>query len=121
LRRRGYTPEAMRTFCEEIGVAKFNSTVDVASSRTRSATTSTARAARMAVLDPLKLVIDELSRGPVEELDAVNNPEDPRARHAQVPFSRELYIERDDFREEAPRSTSASSPGRRCGCATPTT
>ena len=74
----------------------------------------------MAVLRPLRVVIENYPEGQVEELDAVNNPEDAAAGHAAVPFSRVLYIERDDFMEDPPKHSSASPRAARCGCATPT-
>ena len=112
-RRRGYTPEAIRTFCERIGVAKRNSTVDIAMLEHCLREDLNKRAPRvMAVLRPLKVVIDNYFEGQVEELDAVNNPEDPSQGTRKVPFSRELYIEQDDFREEPPKGFFRLSPGR---------
>ena len=112
-RRRGYTPEAIRTFCERIGVAKRNSTVDIAMLEHCLREDLNKRAPRvMAVLRPLKVVIDNYPEGQVEELDAVNNPEDPSAGTRKVCFSRELYIEQDDFREEPPKGFFRLSPGR---------
>lgn len=111
-RRRGYTPEAIRNFCERIGVAKRNSTVDIAMlehSLREDLNKHTPRV--MAVLRPLKVVIDNYPEGQVEELDAVNNPEDPTMGTRKVPFSRELYIEQDDFREEPPKGFFRLSPG----------
>jgi glutaminyl-tRNA synthetase len=104
LRRRGFTPEAIRTFCERIGVAKFNSTIDVVQLDNALREDLNRRAPRvMAVLNPLKVVIENWPAGKVEWLDAVNNPEDPEAGTRKVPFSGELWIEREDFRVEAPR------------------
>src|SRR5262245_29235789 len=104
LRRRGYTPEALRAFCERIGVAKFNSTIDMAWLEDALRDDLNKRAKRvMAVLRPIKVVIENYPEGQTEELDAVNNPEDPSAGSRKVPFSRVLYIERDDFREDAPK------------------
>lgn len=104
LRRRGYTPESIRNFCAEIGVAKFNSTVDVIKleNSVREHLNKVA-ARRMAVLDPIKLTITNWPEGHVEMVEAVNNPEDASAGTRQVPFTGTLYIEREDFREEAPR------------------
>jgi glutaminyl-tRNA synthetase len=112
-RRRGYTPEAIRIFCERIGVAKRNSTVDIAMLEHCLREDLNKRAPRvMAVLRPLKVVIDNYFEGQVEELDAVNNPEDPSQGTRKVPFTRELYIEQDDFREEPPKGFFRLSPGR---------
>jgi glutaminyl-tRNA synthetase len=112
-RRRGYTPEAIRTFCERIGVAKRNSTVDIAMLEHSLREDLNKRAPRvMAVLRPLKIVIDNYPEGQVEELEAINNPEDPSMGTRKVPFSRELYIEQDDFREEPPKGFFRLSPGR---------
>jgi glutaminyl-tRNA synthetase len=112
LRRRGYTPEAIRLFCDRIGVAKFNSTIDVQVLEGAVRDDLNRRAPRaMAVLAPLKLVIENFPAGQVEEMDAINNPEDPSAGTRKVPFSRELYIEEDDFREEPPKKFHRLSPG----------
>jgi glutaminyl-tRNA synthetase len=112
-RRRGYTPEAIRNFCERIGVAKRNSTVDIAMLEHCLREDLNKRAPRvMAVLRPLRVVIDNYPAGQVEELDAVNNPEDPSMGTRKISFSRELYIERDDFREEPPKGFFRLSPGR---------
>jgi glutaminyl-tRNA synthetase len=113
LRRRGYTPEAIRAFCERIGVSKVNSTVDIALLEffIREHLNKSARRV-MAVLRPLKLVIDDYPEAQVEELAAENNPEDPQAGSRLVKFSRELYIERDDFREDPPKGYFRLSPGR---------
>ncbi len=113
MRRRGYTPEAIRTFCERIGVAKRNSTVDIAMLEHCLREDLNKRAPRvMAVLRPIRVVIENYPGGKVEELDAVNNPEDPTMGTRKVPFSRELYIEQDDFREEPPKGYFRLSPGR---------
>jgi glutaminyl-tRNA synthetase len=113
LRRRGYTPEAIRTFCDRIGVAKRNSVVDVALLEHCVREDLNRRAPRvMAVLRPLRVVIDNYPEDQVEELDAVNNPEDPGMGTRKVPFSRVLYIERDDFREDPPRQFFRLAPGR---------
>lgn len=113
LRRRGYTPEAVRAFCERIGVAKFNSTVDLALLEFCLREDLNKRASRvMSVLKPLKVVIENYPEGQVEELDAVNNPEDESAGTRKVPFSKVLYIERDDFMEEPPKKFFRLAPGR---------
>jgi glutaminyl-tRNA synthetase len=112
-RRRGYTAEAIRTFCERIGVAKRNSTVDIAMLEHCLREDLNKRAARvMAVLRPIKVVIENYPVGHVEELEAVNNPEDPDQGIRLVPFSRVVYIEQDDFREEAPKGFFRLSLGR---------
>ncbi len=113
MRRRGYTPEAIRAFCARIGVAKFNSTVDIALLEHCVREDLNKRAPRvMGVLRPLKVVIDNYPEDKTEELDCINNPEDPSAGSREVPFSRELYIERDDFREDPPRKFFRLAPGR---------
>jgi glutaminyl-tRNA synthetase len=112
-RRRGYTPEAIRTFCERIGVAKRNSVVDIAMLEHSLREDLNKRAPRvMAVLRPLRVVIENYPEDQVEELEAVNNPEDPRTGTRKVPFSRVLYIEQDDFRETPPKGFFRLSPGR---------
>ena len=116
LRRRGYTPEAIREFCSRIGVAgksKLESTVEIAllEDCVRDHLNKTAQRV-MAVLDPIKLIIDNYPEGQSEELDAVNNPEDPSAGTRKVPFSRELFIEREDFRENPPPKYYRLAPGR---------
>ena len=113
LRRRGYTPEAIRAFCEKIGVGRRDSTVDVALLEHCLREDLNKRCPRlMVVLRPLKLVIDNYPEGVVEELDAVNNPEDPAAGSRSVPFSRELWIDREDFREDPPKGFLRLAPGR---------
>ncbi|MCU0873230.1 MAG: glutamine--tRNA ligase/YqeY domain fusion protein [Pirellulaceae bacterium] len=113
LRRRGYTAESIRTFCDRIGVAKFNSTIDVAVLENCVREHLNAVAPRaMAVLQPLRVVIEDYPDGQVERLEAVNNPEDPAAGTRQVPFSRVVYIERDDFREDPPKQFHRLAPGR---------
>jgi len=113
LRRRGYTPEAIRSFCERIGVAKFNSIVDLVVLENSIRDELNKRAPRvMGVLRPLKVVITNYPEDGEEEMDAVNNPEDPAAGTRKVPFSRELYIERDDFMEDPPRKFFRLAPGR---------
>ena len=113
LRRRGYSPASIRNFCKRIGVNKFNSTVDIALLEHCAREDLNKHSQRvMAVLRPLKVVIDNYPQGRVEELDAVNNPEDPGAGTRKVPFSRELYIEREDFMEQPPRKFYRLAPGR---------
>ena len=112
LRRRGYTPAAIRTFCKRIGVAKRNSTVDLALLEHTLREELNLSAPRvMVVLRPLKVIITNYPEDQVELLEAVNNPEDEAAGTRQVPFSREIWIERDDFREEAPRKFFRLKPG----------
>ena len=112
LRRRGYTPEAIRDFCEDIGVAKANSIVDIAMLEHSIREYLNSRAPRvMAVLRPLKVVIDNYPAGQVEELDAEINPENPAMGTRKVPFSREIYIEQDDFLEDPPKKFFRLSPG----------
>ena len=112
-RRRGFTPSSIRNFCDKIGVAKFNSTIDrvVLENSIREELNKTAPR-MMAVLDPLKVVITDYPEGKTEEMDATNNPEDPAAGTRKVPFSRELYIERDDFRETPPPKFFRLAPGQ---------
>ncbi len=113
LRHRGYTPEAVRDFCIDTGVAKYVSVIDIGRLENAIRTDLNKRAQRrMGVLNPVKLVIDNYPEGDGEELDAVNNPEDLAAGKRKVPFSRELYIERDDFREDPPRKFFRLAPGR---------
>jgi len=113
LRRRGYTPEAIRAFCRDIGVAKFNSIIDIARLENAIREDLNKRAPRvMAVLRPLKLVLDNYPDGQVEQMEAVNNPEDPAAGKRLVPFSKILYIERDDFREDPPKGYFRLAPGK---------
>ena len=113
LRRRGYTPQAIRSFCEEVGVAKRNSVVEVAKLEHTIRDTLNRRAPRvMSVLRPLRVVIENYPEGQVEELDAVNNPEDEAMGTRKVPFSRVLYIEEDDFREDPPKKFFRLAPGR---------
>jgi glutaminyl-tRNA synthetase len=113
IRRRGYTPEAVRNFCRDIGVAKFNSVIEVQRLENAVREDLNKRAPRvMGVLRPLKVVIDNYPEGQTEELEAVNNPEDPAAGTRKVPFGRVLYIERDDFREDPPRQFFRLAPGR---------
>ena len=113
MRRRGYTPEAIRLFCSRIGVSKTNGIIHFSLLEHCLREDLNKRAARvMAVLDPVKIVIDNYPDGAVEEMDAVNNPEDPSAGSRKVPFSKILYIERDDFREDPPKQYYRLSPGR---------
>ena len=113
LRRRGYTPEAIRNFSEMIGLAKANSTVDIAQLEYAVREDLNKRALRMmAVLNPLKLVIENYPEDKVEELEAVNNPEDESAGTRMVPFSRELYIDREDFEEHPPKKYFRLAPGK---------
>lgn len=113
MRRRGYTPEAIRTFCERIGVAKKESTVDIGLLEHCLREDLNRRALRrMAVLHPLRVVIDNYPEDQVEYLDAENNPEDPAMGSRNIPFSRVLYIEREDFREDPPKKYFRLAPGR---------
>jgi glutaminyl-tRNA synthetase len=113
LRRRGYTPEAMRNFCGRIGVSKVDSVVDIALLEHCLREDLNRRATRvMGVLRPLRVVIDNYPEGQVEQMDAVNNPEDASMGTRQVPFSRELYIEQDDFREVPPKKYHRLAPGQ---------
>ena len=113
LGRRGYTPESIRNFCDRIGVAKSNSVVDLALLEYCLREDLNKRAPRvMAVLRPLKVVIDNYPEDQVEELDAENNPEDSSMGTRKIPFSRELYVERDDFREDPPGKWFRLAPGR---------
>jgi glutaminyl-tRNA synthetase len=113
IRRRGYTPEAIRNFCAAIGVSKTNGILDLAMLEHFVRDDLNKRALRaMAVLRPLKVVIDNYPEGQTEELELGNNPEDASAGTRKVPFSRELYIEQDDFREEPPKKFFRLSPGQ---------
>ncbi len=113
LRRRGYTPESIRKFCERIGVAKRDSIVDMALLEYSIREDLNKRASRvMAVLRPLRVVIDNYPEDRVEYLDAENNPEDPGMGSRKLPFSRVLYIEREDFREDPPKKFFRLAPGR---------
>ena len=113
MRRRGYPPAAIRRFCDGAGIAKRDNVIQLArlEAAVRDELNRTAPRA-MAVLRPLKLVIENYPEGQVEELDAVNNPEDPSAGTRNVPFSRELWIERDDFLEDPPKKFFRLAPGR---------
>lgn len=113
LRRRGYTPEAIRGFCDSIGVAKRDAIVDVAQLEHAIRNDLNKRSARvMAVLRPLRVIIENYPEGQSEELDAVNNPEDISAGSRKVPFGRVLYIEQEDFREDPPKQFFRLAPGR---------
>ena len=112
IRRRGYTPEALRNFCAAIGASKTNGSIELAMLEHFVREDLNRRSLRvMGVLRPLKVVIDNYPEGQVEELDVVNNPEDPNAGVRKVPFSRVLYIEQDDFREDPPKKFFRLSPG----------
>ncbi len=113
IRRRGYTPEAVRAFCERIGVSKFNGTIDMAWLEDALREDLNKKAPRrLAVLKPLRLVIENYPEGQVEELDAINNPEDPSAGSRKLPFTKTLYIERDDFMELPPSKFFRLTPGK---------
>jgi glutaminyl-tRNA synthetase len=113
IRRRGYTPEAIRNFCAAIGVSKTNGIIELGLLEHYVREDLNRRALRvMGVLRPLKVVIDNYPEGQVEEMEAVNNPEDASAGTRKVPFSRVLYIEQDDFREDPPKQYFRLSPGR---------
>jgi glutaminyl-tRNA synthetase len=113
IRRRGYTPESIRDFCERIGVAKSNSVVDIALLEHCLREDLNKRAKRvMGVLRPLKVVLENYPEGQVEELEAVNNPEDPTMGARKIPFSKVLYIEADDFMEDPPKKFYRLAPGR---------
>jgi glutaminyl-tRNA synthetase len=113
IRRRGFTPEAIRNFCGAIGVSKTNGTLELAMLEHFVREDLNKRAPRvMAVLRPLKVVIDNYPENQAEEVDAVNNPEDESAGKRKVPFSKVLYIEQDDFREDPPKQYYRLSPGR---------
>ena len=113
MRRRGYTPESIRDFCERIGVAKANSTVEIALLEHCLREDLNKRAIRvMVVLRPLKLTLINYPEGQLEELDADNNPEDPKAGTRKIPFSRELYIEQEDFMKDPPKKFFRLAPGR---------
>jgi glutaminyl-tRNA synthetase len=113
LRRRGYTPEAIRTFCERIGVTKYNSLTEVNVLENSIREDLNRRAPRaMVVLNPLRVVLENYPEDLIEEMEAINNPEDPAAGTRKVPFSRVLYIEQDDFRENPPKEFFRLAPGR---------
>ena len=113
MRRRGYTPEGIRSFCKRVGVSKTTGILELGLLEYYLREDLNKRADRvMAVLRPLKVVIDNYPEGQVDELDAVNNPEDASKGSRKVPFSRVLYIEQDDFRENPPKQYYRLSPGR---------
>jgi glutaminyl-tRNA synthetase len=113
MRRRGYPPAAVRRFCEDIGIAKRDNTIQIERLEHAVREELNASAPRvLAVLNPLRVVIENYPEGQVEELDAINNPEDPSQGKRKVPFSRVLYIERDDFMEDPPRKFFRLAPGR---------
>ncbi len=113
LRRRGYTPESIRAFCDRIGVAKRNNVVDIANLEHAIREDLNLRAPRvMGVLNPLKVVIENYPEGLTEEVDVINNPEDSAAGTRKVPFGREIYIEHDDFMEDPPKKFFRLSPGK---------
>ncbi len=113
LRRRGYTPESLWALCEDVGVTKFESFIDMVRVENAVRDDLNKRAPRrMAVLRPLRVVIENYPEGQTEELDAVNNPEDAAAGTRKVPFSRVLFIERDDFMEDPPKKFFRLSPGK---------
>ena len=113
MRRRGYTPEAIREFCGRIGVSKNDSIVDIAMLEDAVRNDLNKRVPRlMAVLNPIKVIITNYPEGQIEYVTAINNPENPDAGSRTVPFTRELYIERDDFREEPPPKFYRLAPGR---------
>ncbi|MCI0605519.1 glutamine--tRNA ligase/YqeY domain fusion protein [bacterium] len=113
IRRRGYTPEAIRTFCDRIGVTKADSVVEISLLEYFLREDLNKRAARvMGVLRPLKVVLENYPEGEMEELDCINNPEDAAMGSRKVPFSRELYIEQEDFRADPPKQFYRLAPGR---------
>jgi len=113
LRRRGFTPESIRNFCQKIGVTKFNSLTDLSVLENSVREDLNKRAQRvMGVLNPLKVVIENFPEGETDELDAINNPEDESMGKRKVPFTREIYIEREDFMEDPPKKFFRLAPGR---------
>jgi glutaminyl-tRNA synthetase len=113
MRRRGYTPESIRNLCERVGVSKFPGTIEIAWLEDSIREDLNRRAPRvLAVLRPLKVVIDNYPEGKVEELEAINNPEDPGAGTRKLPFSRVIYIEQEDFMENPPKKFFRLAPGR---------
>ena len=113
IRRRGYTPEAIRSFCKEIGIAKFNGVIDMVRLENAVRDDLNRRAPRvLGVLRPLRVVIDNYPEGQVEQFQAVNNPEDNSAGTRTIPFGRVLYIEQEDFREDPPKQFYRLAPGR---------
>lgn len=113
LKRRGYTPESIRNFCDKIGVTRINSIIDMVVLENSIREELNKKAQRvMAVLEPLKVIITNYPEGKTEEFEAVNNPEDEKAGKRMVPFSREIYIEKDDFKENPPKKFYRLSPGK---------
>jgi glutaminyl-tRNA synthetase len=113
MRRRGYTPEAIRNFCAKIGVTKFNSLTEITLLEHCLRDDLNKKALRvMGVLDPLKVTIENFPEGKTDELDAVNNPEDEAAGTRKVPFTKTLFIDRNDFRENPPRKYFRLAPGK---------
>ena len=113
IRRRGYTPEAVRAFCERVGISKYEGLIDMAWLEDALREDLNKRASRvLGVLRPLRVVLTNYPEGQVEELDAVNNPEDAAAGTRKVPFSKVLYIEQDDFRADPPKQFFRLAPGR---------
>jgi glutaminyl-tRNA synthetase len=113
MRRRGYTPEAIREFCRQIGITKFNATIEMSLLESVLRKDLNKKSLRvMAVLDPVKLIIDNYPDDQAEMVNAVNNPEAPEAGKRELPFSKELWIERADFEEEAPRKWRRMTPGK---------
>ena len=113
MRRRGYTPEAIRNFCETIGVTKYNSLTDMALLEHCVRDDLNKKAPRvLGVLRPLKVVIDNYPENQIDELDAVNNPEDPSAGTRKIQFSKIIYIEQDDFKENPPKDYFRLAPGK---------
>ena len=113
MRRRGYPADAIRTFCDKVGVAKRENLIEFSLLESCVRTSLNASSARvMGVLDPVKLVITNYPEGEMEYLTAINNPEDEAMGSRQIPFSRELYIEREDFMEDAPKKFFRMTPGR---------
>lgn len=113
IRRRGYTPEALRAFCDRVGVSKYEGLIDVAWLEDALREDLNKRASRvLAVLRPLRVVLTNYPEGQTEEMEAINNPEDPAAGSRKLPFSRVLYIEHDDFREDPPKQFFRLAPGR---------
>jgi len=113
MRRRGYTPEAIRAFCDRVGVAKRENTIDLALLEYCLREDLNKRCQRvMGVLDPLKVVITNYPEDTIEEVDAINNPEDPDAGKRKIPFSKEIFIEREDFMEDPPKKFFRLAPGK---------
>ncbi|MEI6563834.1 MAG: glutamine--tRNA ligase/YqeY domain fusion protein [bacterium] len=112
LRRRGFTPDSIRNFCKRVGVTKFDGYTDIALLEfcLREELNKTAPRT-MAVLDPVKVIIDNFPEGQVDSLEGINNPENPEAGTRVIPFTRELFIERDDFREDSPKKYFRLAPG----------